>query len=200
MNSRIERLEKWLIYATVILLLLFIISVIATTVEVNRNAEELREEFKKLNQEFKKLEERCNTLELALQYDTSITTPIRLKRVLYEQGVPNPELWAKIAVIETGDRNAPWLPFNNKHVKVAHNFFCFHFNPCTKTMTGTMEFGKRKEKIAVFRSKVACIDFLKEWIYLSPQRVNESDEAFLKRRGFNTECKRYWEILKNVKV
>lgn len=143
----------------------------------------LNREIQQLSNKIDQQNVKIEALEAAIKRDKAIATPAGLLMELKANKVPYPELWVKVAKLETAH-------FTSQICKDNKNMFGLRMarHPL---VIGT-EHGYDK-----FRNYAENVQYLANWCKMYPRYVNEDGIAYLKRRQYNPN-ETYYEYLRTM--
>lgn len=118
--------------------------------------------------------------------DITVQSPNNLLANYRIVGVPDPEHWLFVSILESG-----WDVNSDLAVK--------YFNPIgMRSRAGYAHINTSDGDYCAYPSILAQAKDLKKWCLISPRKINETFVEFLKRRGYNTN-KAYYVKFDEIK-
>ena len=143
----------------------------------------IKKELQELKQQIDRQNAKIEALEAAIKRDKAIATPAGLLMELKANKVPYPELWVKVAKLETGHFTSQ-ICLDNKNL--------FGLRMARHPLVIGTQHGYDK-----FRNYAENVQYLAIWCKMYPRFANEDGIAYLKRRQYNPN-EAYYEYLRTM--
>lgn len=123
------------------------------------------------------------------QLDCVYPNQAKVRMLLYDRAIPNPDFWVKVAIRESGHNH------DQGDAKRTYNVFGMrHPSRRATTSVGSLR------NHAVFKSLEDAVADLDLWMQVNPPRKGESMPDYLRRRRYNPDMDAYIKYLSYIRI